>query len=76
MPAGTSFGPPLGMCIIKSLGLALSAALPTTRVPFAVLRTASVFTAFPPVAFPPLTLAINWRRPWTWWTWWLLSAVL
>ena len=57
MPAGVSPGPGF-MCIINSLGLALSAAFPTTRSPFVVLRTASIFTAFPPVAFPPLTLAI------------------
>ena len=61
MPAGSSSGPgvPLTMCIITSLGLALSAAFPCTRSPFAVLRTGTIFTAFPPpVDFPPLTLAI------------------
>ena len=42
--------------IINSFGLALSAAC--KRCPFAVLLTDIIFTAFPPVAFPPLTLAI------------------
>jgi hypothetical protein len=53
IPAGVSAGPGF-MCSINSLGLVF----PTTRNPFAVFRTATIFTAFPPVAFPPLTLAV------------------
>jgi hypothetical protein len=58
IPAGVSGGPGC-MCNINSLALrSLSAALPTTFVPYGDFRTASIFTAFPLVAFSPLTLAI------------------
>ena len=55
IPAGVSPGPG-SMCIINSLGLVF----PTKRIrcPFAGLLTDIIFTAFPPGAFPPLTLAI------------------
>ena len=54
IPAGVSAGPGF-MCSIKSSGLVFQ---PRKRCPFAVLLTDIIFTAFPPVAFPPLTLAI------------------
>jgi hypothetical protein len=58
IPAGVSGGPGC-MCNINSLAFrSLSAALPTTFVPYGDFRTASIFTAFPLVAFSPLTLAI------------------
>jgi hypothetical protein len=57
MPAGVSGGPGC-MCSINSLAFRLlSAAVPTTFVPYGDFRTASIFTAFPLVAFAPLTLA-------------------
>ncbi len=59
MPADISSGPgvPLEMCSIKSLGLALSAAFPTTRNPFPVLLTDTIFTAFPPLTLAKIGVA-------------------
>ena len=58
IPAGVSGGPGC-MCSINSLAFRLlSAAVPTTFVPYGDFRTASIFIAFPLVAFSPLTLAI------------------
>ena len=63
MPAGVSGGPGC-MCSINSLAFRLlSAAVPTTFAPYGDFRTATVFTAFPPVAFAPLTLAIIGSAP-------------
>jgi hypothetical protein len=55
MPAGVSGGPGF-RCSINSLGLVFS--LKRIRCPTAGLLIPIIFTAFPPVAFAPLTLAI------------------
>ena len=58
IPAGVSGGPGC-MCSINSLAFCTRfTALPITFVPYGDFRTASIFTAFPFVAFSPLTLAI------------------
>jgi len=52
IPAGVSGGPGC-MCITNSLGVVFF----VKRCPFVGLLIGIIFTAFPPVAFPPLTLA-------------------
>ena len=54
IPAGVSGGPGC-MCITNSFGLFFPVI--RRRCPFATLWFGIIFTAFPPVAFPPLTLA-------------------
>ena len=57
IPAGVSGGPGCA-CSINSLAFCTRfTALPITFVPYGDFRNASIFTAFPLVAFAPLTLA-------------------